>query len=242
MINTPTQNTEIRWFYLIRAIRKSPLFRLIINIFALFSIGSMLMLWLGNSFNLNASEACGFFQGIGTIVSIITGLLIVNHNNTLEKLQQREERKHSIYVFKSILFEIVIANADFSQEDYYLSKLKNNNNNREILLYALRLQGFDLAFKQNNIDLIEEHFLIAVKDLISLNNKDALTTLYKIHDRIMIASKLYANFCKSTSYNILQHPLQHEKEKIDNLSHQIREQFIRISEDFEKLISQIKPL
>lgn len=80
----------------IRAILRNLFFKLCIHIGFWFSVGCLIMCFIGNTFNLNASEASGFFQGIVTFFSIISGFLYINYERIQQQTEQEGRTKQNI--------------------------------------------------------------------------------------------------------------------------------------------------
>lgn len=97
----------------IRAIYKHPLFKLHLSIMLWFSIGCLAICFLGNTFNLNASEASGIFQGIGTIFSITSGFLYINYDRIQKQKEEAKHKKQYILKQKRSL-EISMPELEFS--------------------------------------------------------------------------------------------------------------------------------
>ena len=55
------------------------------------------MCFTGNTFNLNASEASGFFQGIVTFFSIISGFLYINYERIQRQTELENQTKQDIH-------------------------------------------------------------------------------------------------------------------------------------------------
>lgn len=171
----------------ILAILKSPLFKFYLSTFLWLSIGCLALCLLGNLFDLNASETAGFFQGIGTIISIICGFLFINYERDRRLLDQKREKiQHILNLLETIhsITSITLHVISFNE------KLKNRNN-------ALIIGLIERSFSNDKIELIKKQFDVCENISISINPQTTFLMLI-MHDRLIkaesLAQELYSAF------------------------------------------------
>lgn len=125
------------------------------------------MCYLGNKFNLNASESAGFFQGIGTIISIIVGFLLIKYKAKQKEQETIEELKQAVIEFK-LYIEHILPDpiAEIEREDSFLKK--EGISLPDQIAFALQLTCLDNILSEKNKETLEEQYYIARRSLIKL--------------------------------------------------------------------------
>lgn len=202
----------------IRAIWNHSLFKLFLSTCLLFSIGCLSMCYLGQKFNLDASESAGFFQGIVTAISIITGFLLIRYQTKQKEQYETENLKQSVRDFtlyvKHLLPDPLI---EIQEQEKII-----NNNGQQITInirFALRLVILEKIFSGNNKKILEEQYSIARRSLIQLQlseDLEKLSTAYLGIQTAFLISDEISNLAKNTPLHTLQNITATKQQQLDS--------------------------
>lgn len=175
-----------------RAILKHPFFKLCIYIGFWFSISCLIMCFIGNIFNLNAGEASGFFQGIVTFFSIISGFLYINY----ERIQQKTERENNIKqnIYKRYrLIKLSIPDLEqIKQSSAYNGKVSDSTTPTRFAACRKILTALRNTFSDENIENVKEIHRKTKVDLIDIGaNNEVISLLNSFLNEFNAANHYY---------------------------------------------------
>lgn len=136
------------------------------------------MCLIGNTFNLNASEASGFFQGIVTFFSIISGFLYINYERIKQKAEQENSTKQNIYK-RYRLIKLSIPDLEGIKQSFsYNEKVTGSTTPARLVTCQIILTALGDAFSDENIENIKEAYRKTKIDLIDIGaNNEAISRL-----------------------------------------------------------------
>lgn len=177
---------SIRKFLLhARARLRSDSIKVWITIFILILSGILLLYFLAIYFDMNASEVSGFFQGIGTIISIFSGYLLLNYELRKRESERYNLLKQNVYCFEKyinhLLFDQIISsnNLELFYQNLSVPWPKQMG-------YISRVQAVRNILSDQNKKLLEEKYFSALDSLIQLDSMKNLEILDTAHCAILV--------------------------------------------------------
>lgn len=182
------------------------------------------MCYLGQKFNLDASESAGFFQGIVTAISIITGFSLINYQTKQKEQNGIENLKQSVRDFKLYvehLFPDPITEITRQEKTINSHERQMPNN----LRFMLKIVIIEKIFSKNNKQVLEKQYFIARESLIKLRLSKDLETLSSAYVALQATflmsddiSKLAKNILSNNTSNITANQQSQLDSKIKQIS------------------------